>query len=131
MADRKKDDLYYAFIEWKKKATEIIALTMHAYADILLPKRFDIAFQIDNPDNYITGSFVINQAIINGWTSVHQIDHGHKHIVVIEFAETIPKIFNLLPSFDGTFDGNKPELGLCNQVDFEFIKESFIKNKLA
>lgn len=123
MANRKKDDLYHAFMEWKKKDNELVVLTRYAYADILLPKQFDIAFQIDNPNNNATGSFVITQAIINGWTSVSQIDHGHKHIVVIEFPGTIPKIFSLLHPFDETMPRNKPEIGLCIQADFKFIKE--------
>ena len=122
MAERKKDDLYYAFINWKKKANEIIALTMYAYADFLLPKQIDIAFQIDNPENYAAEPFVITQAIFNGNISLRDISHGHKHIVVIEFPETIPKIFSLLPLFDGKFEKNAPQLGLCNQVDFESIK---------
>jgi hypothetical protein len=123
MIDRNKDNLYYAFIEWKKKPNEIIVLTMYAYADMLLPKQYDILFQIDNPDNYIIGSFVINQAIFNGLSPVSQIDHGHKHIVVIEFPEKIPEIFNLLPAFEEKFESNTPELGFCSQVNFESIKK--------
>ena len=125
MADRKKDDLYYEFIDWKKKTNELMVLTMYAYADISLPKQFDIAFQIDTPDNFDDTIFVINKAIINGWTSVNQIDHGHKHILIIEFPDTVPSIFKLLPAFsDSATNGNMIQLGLCSKTDFKAIKEN-------
>lgn len=51
MANRQKDDLHYQFINWQKKNNEIVALTMYAFGDIVLPKQYDIVFQIDNVDN--------------------------------------------------------------------------------
>ena len=105
MVGKLQPDLYLMFLDklicCEKKIIfyQHNGVTMYAYADIFLPKQFDIAFQIDKPDNYSDTTFVINQAITNGWTSVNQIDHGHKHIVMIEFPNSVPGIFNLLPAF--------------------------------
>ncbi|WP_153797014.1 hypothetical protein [Foetidibacter luteolus] len=123
MNDKEKDELYYKFIDWEKQANEMMVLTMHAYADISLPKKFDTAFQINKPHNYVEATITINQAIINGWTSVNQIAHGHKHIIIIDFQSSVPNIFNLLPAFgDNGTTSNETKLGICSNIDFEAIK---------
>ncbi|TKK64106.1 hypothetical protein FC093_23320 [Ilyomonas limi] len=131
MADRKKDNLYFEFINWQKQTNEIVVLTMYAYADILLPKYFDTIFQIDNPENFIETKFVIKQAVINGWTSVGEISHGHKHILVVEFPNSIPDILNLLSEFSYKKTiKNEIHLGFCNKIDFDAIKTNLHQTHL-
>ena len=125
MFDRVKDNVYFEFINWQRSKNEIAALTMYSFADILLPKRFDTIFQVDNTENYVHTEFAITQAIINGWTPVGQIEKGHKHIVVIQFAESIPDIFNLLSNFNVSENvGGQIQLAFCDKVDFDSIKVS-------
>ncbi len=123
MADKEKDDKYYEFINWEKTENEIVVLTMYAYDDILLPKKYNIVFQIDKPSNFVNLDFTITQAIWNSWTGVNKISRGHKHICVIRFDKAVDNIFNLLTYFDPkrTVHDNI-ELGLCDKNDFEEIK---------
>ena len=124
MADREKDDKYFEFINWQKNNNEIVVLTMYAYDDILLPKKYDIVFQIDKPTNFVHTDLTITQAVLNGWTSVNQISRGHKHICVIQFNKTTDSIFSLLTHFDPKQPANNNiQLGFCDESDFEEIKK--------
>jgi hypothetical protein len=113
MSDREKDDCYRQFINWKQKKNEIVVLTMYAYADLLLPKKFDTVFHIRKPDESVNAEFSITQAVLDGRFPVNEINHGHKHVVIIEFEGAVP----------GIFDRDKVELGFCNSSDFNSIKE--------
>ena len=124
LINRQRDDLFHQFMNWQKKRNEIAVLTMYAFADILLPKQFDIVFQIDNLSNYVNINYTIRQAIINGWTSTAEIGYGHKHVLILKFENSVPDIFNLLSDFNEAqqYKTNK-ELGFCAKSDFELIKE--------
>lgn len=129
MADREKDDKYFEFIDWKKTETEIVVLTMYAYDDISLPKKYNTVFQIDKPNNFVDLDFTITHAVLNGWTGVNQISRGHKHICVIQFDKAVHSIFNLLTHFDPkTTVHDNIELGFCEKNDFEKIKARLERN---
>ena len=123
MADREKDDNYLKFINWKRRDNEIVVLTMYAYDDILLPKKYDIVFEIEKPDNFVNCNFTIMQAIFNGWTPLNQISNGHKHICILQFDKEICNIFSSLTSFDNREkQQNNFQLGFCDSNDFEAIR---------
>jgi hypothetical protein len=129
MADREKDDKYFEFINWQKIDNEIVVLTMYAYDDILLPKKYGTVFQIDKPTNFVHTDFIITQAVLNGWTGVNKISRGHKHICVIQFNKAVDNIFSLLTHFSPeqtTY--NNIQLGLCGKNDFEEIKPRLEQN---
>jgi hypothetical protein len=129
MADKEKDDKYSEFINWQKNNNEIVVLTMYAYDDILLPKKYDTVFQIDKPTNFVHLDFTITQAVLNGWTAVNKISRGHKHICVIQFKKTVNYIFSLLTLFDPKQPANNNiQLGFCDQSNFEEIKKRLGKN---
>jgi len=123
MVDREKDHLYYDFLNWTKNDNEIMVLTMYAYADIKIPKRFNIIFQLDNTDNFVETNYTITKVILNGWTSTSQITMGHKHITIVEFDNSIPDILNLLSDFKHQGSDKKQiQLGFCEKEHFEIIK---------
>ncbi|MES1181719.1 MAG: hypothetical protein ABUL44_02895 [Flavobacterium sp.] len=122
-ADRQKDELYFEFINWQKKSNEIALLTLYAYADIIFLKKFDTIFQIDNPNNYTTTEFLIKHIVMDSRVALNEIAHGHKHILILEFSNAVPSIFNLLSEFkENEWLDNKIELGICSNVDFDAIK---------
>lgn len=128
MSDREKDDNYFKFINWRKKDNEFAVLTMYAYEDIQLPKKFDILFQIDRPNNFIHQDFAITQAVFNGWTPLSQISKGHKHICIVEFYNDIPDIVNSIPFFGKKETlKNGFQLGFCDRNDFESIKTNLLQ----
>ena len=129
MADREKDDKYFEFINWQKTENEIVVLTMYAYDDISLPKKYDTVFQIDKPSNFVNLDFTITQAVLNGWTGVNQISRGHKHICVIQFNKPADGIFRLLTYFDPKRTVlDNIQLGFCDKNDFEEIKTILERN---
>jgi len=99
MKNRTKDIAYQRYMQWEQATNEITVLTTYAYADIPLPKTYDTIFLYRQPENVIQLPYTITQAVINGWTAVEQLDHGHKHVVIIQFHDGIPLICECLPAF--------------------------------
>lgn len=126
MSNREKDDIYRKFIEWQRKANEIVVLTMYAYDDIPLPKKFDTIFQYNTPSNFIHLDYTITQAVFNGWMPVSEISRGQKHICIIEFINKMPDIFLSVPLFDETLQSGI-QLGFCNEANFESIKTNLLE----
>jgi hypothetical protein len=125
MKDREKDTTYHQFINWIPQQNEMVVLSLYAYADMPIPKQYNIIFQIGQPENYISADFTITQAIINGWTSVRELGYGHKHIIIIQFPKGIPSIFDILPVFSVERNIRKEyQLGLCTKFDFESIRNN-------
>lgn len=124
MKNRTKDIAYQRYMHWKQATNEIAVLTTYAYADIPLPKIYDTIFLCRQPENVIHVSYTLTQAVINGWTAVEQLDHGHKHVVVIQFHDGIPSICESLPAFrvGQGWDLAAP-LGFCNSQDYIAIRE--------
>src|ERR1700754_1532970 len=124
MKNRTKDSAYQRYMHWKQATNEIAVLTTYAYADILLPKTYDTIFLYRQPEIVIHVPYTITQAVINGWTAVEQLDHGHKHVVIIQFQDGIPSICESLPAFrvGQRWDLTTP-LGFCNFQDYTAIRE--------
>ncbi len=124
---RSKDECYWQFMNWHKKCNEIAVLTIYAYADISLPKKFDTIFDIEHPANFLNIGFLVTQVVFNGWTPFNQISHGHKHVTIIQFDEAVPHIFNFLPVFgDETPKANSLQLGFCNEADYMAIRNKLL-----
>ncbi|OQP50880.1 hypothetical protein A4H97_03380 [Niastella yeongjuensis] len=124
LATREKDSYYDKFINWKSRENEIAVFTLYAYADFPIPKRFDCIFQIGNPEIYINTEFQLTQSVWEGWFPIGNIDHGHKHLVVLEFVDKVPDIFNSL-HLENNRSSTVPKphlaLGLCQFSDLTEI----------
>lgn len=122
MSDKEKDNNYFTFINWQKKANELAIFTLYAYDDICLPKKFDIIFQVDKPNNFIQLDFTITQAVFNAWTPLNKISRGHRHVCIVQFNQYIPDIFSFVTFFDKKKTLQKDiQLGFCNVNDFKNI----------
>ncbi len=108
-----KSEVYQNFINWVRQENEIAVFTLYAYADLPVPKTFDIIFQIDNPENYVKEEYMLTQSI----------DHGHKHLCILKFNGKIPAIMKLLDVELGQSTLNRNGLGFCSSIDFEKIKQ--------
>ena len=95
-ADREKDAFYHRFITWKRTENEMAVFTLYAYADLSIPKSFDCIFRIDNPRAFVNVSCQLTQSIWEVWAPLGSIDHGHKHLVILEFENKVPDIFRFL-----------------------------------
>lgn len=122
--EREKDNYYYKYINWKRRENEIAVFTMYSYADFSIPKYFDCIFHIDNPEFFLNVGFKLTQSIWEGWAPIGNIEHGHKHLVVLEFADKVPAIFKNLYLVKNKFSGVPyPHfaLGLCQLSDLPEI----------
>ncbi|GEM_PF-605406 len=130
--DRPKEAAYKRYINWTRKENEIAVLTDYAYADFNIPKKFDIIFHLDNPNEFLKIDYQLTQCIHEAWFPVHEVGHGHKHLCVFTFDAGLPEILNTLQQVDGkhipTFNPQKA-LGFCNAEDFEAIKRNIEQQK--
>lgn len=112
------------FLSWQPNAAEMLVLTLYAYADLALPKAFEVIFELAKPDSFIEIDFEITQVVMNGWVVIDTIEHGHKHVVVLKFQGKIPEFMQKLPYFDKYQDQFDKALGFCSKADFPEIVEA-------
>ncbi len=122
--NHEQDALYHEFINLQPSGKELAVVTLYAYADMPLPITFDTLFIIEKPEIYTEAAFTVKMSIINGWIPVDQIAHGHKHVLVLKFEDTIPEILT-----QSRVRGSQ-RLGLCNRIDFPAIQANLLANAL-
>jgi hypothetical protein len=117
---------------------EIAVYSLYAYAEITIPKKFDIIFERENPNNFIETEIEVTNVLLSlaGFHIFEEIVHGHKHVCILKFKNEIPKILNLVNDIskcikEGSFKSAK-ELCMCQKVDFEsirhYLKSEFNEN---
>jgi len=129
--NKPKDDVYHKYVNWVKRENEIAVFTLYAYADFKIPKKFDIIFQIDEPENYVKEEYELTQIVYEAWYPMDGPEHGHKHLCIFKFENRIPAILELLHKQDekfSTITDEQKQLGFCSSADFEEIKQREKKN---
>ena len=124
--DQTKGPAYEKYISWVRQDNEIAVYTLHAYADFSIPKKFDIIFNTENPDNCINIEFELTQSIFEAGYPFDSVYYMHKHICIFRFDQNIPDIFNLLYKRERVSDiapKGQTMLGFCNSSDFDSIKK--------
>jgi hypothetical protein len=127
--NRAKDAAYATFVQWTHQANEVAVFTWNAYADLVLPKRFDCLFHVDNPQQHQLVSYELIQSALNlaGFYPLNSVEHGHKHLCVFRFEQEIPTVFQLLPVLEGSPMAAPPpgafKLGFCQAADLPAIIE--------
>ncbi len=122
-----KDAAYSTFVHWTRQANELAVFTWPAYADLALPKAFDCLFHVDNPREHLLVHYELTQSIINlaGGLPINRLEHGHKHIAILTFAQEVPAVFQLLHKSEGKFSTEPPKgafrLGFCQAADLPAI----------
>ena len=127
--DKEKGQPYNTFVKWVRKPNEIAVFTLYAYADLYVPKHFDIIFELDNPSNFIKINFILTQSIHDAWFPTDIIDHGHKHLCIFQFDLDLPDIFKILNKQTQKFTDIKrglKMLGFCNSQNFSEIVKHLI-----
>lgn len=129
---RQKDWVYERYINWQKTDNEIAIFTWYAYAEFALPKKFDIIFQTDKPENFINVNYELVQSLYEGWIPLDRIEDGHKHVCILRFENTIPDILYSLHRVE-KINPNHPidqtMLGFCNSADFTAIKQRIYRKQ--
>lgn len=130
--NRRNSIAYERFVKWTRQANELIIFTGNAYADLVVPKRFDCIFLLANPREYILVGYEITQSILllGGLHTFNSVEHGHKHLCVLTFEQEVPAIFERLHQEDGTYCApikNREKLGFCMARDLPAITERLEK----
>ncbi|MDO7875214.1 hypothetical protein Q5H93_10765 [Hymenobacter sp. ASUV-10] len=125
-------DAYERFMNWKRQANEILVLTWNAYADLIVPKKFDCIFCLANPQDYTLVNYELTQSILllGDLYPINSIEQGHKHLGVLTFEQEVPAIFGWLHQEDGSYCKpieNREKLGFCMAHDLPAITERLEK----
>ncbi|PPZ92784.1 hypothetical protein C3729_01900 [Cloacibacterium normanense] len=100
----------------------LISVGMYkSYADINLPKTYDVIFDIRNKSRFWYQKTIVKYAY--NYKDIFHTDlwQGHSSHLIIEIIGKPPIIFNELNI--NYKDTNKTCIGLCNKFDWEFIKQ--------
>ncbi len=122
---QQKSEEYHKYINWNRSENEVAVFSLYAYADLKLNKKFEIIFDIDNPERFVLSSFYIRQSIFEGWGPIETIAHGHKHLLILEFDKDVPDLIYKLYREDNlisTLPKGYSRIGFCNEESFEQIR---------
>ena len=128
--DPEKGEAHRRFINWRPNPHEIAVFTLYAYADLEIPKKFDIIFQVDDPAVFVQTTYELVQSIYEGWLPSNRVEHGHKHLSIFRFDNGLPEILHILHKEEGrTSSAPKGQklLGFCHSKDFDQIKRRIEK----
>lgn len=123
--NKEKNVAYEKFLSWTRQENEVAVFTTYAYADLDIPKQFNCIFHYDKPELYNQTNYTLTQSIFEGWYPMNRIDHGHKHLCILTFENSVPEIFNQLhyeTKKDSTWAWDAQKiLGLCQIADIQSI----------
>jgi hypothetical protein len=129
-SDKEKGSVYTKYINWTRCENEIAIFTLYAYADVDIPKKFDIIFHLDNPKEFLKVDYELTQCIYEAWFPVDCIARGHKHLCIFKFDKKLPDILNVLHKVEEKFSKSGKEqriLGFCSSIDFGQIAQRIEK----
>ncbi len=91
-----------------------------SYANIDLPKTYNIIFDINNKTRFWKKNIIVKYAY--NYTDIFHTDlwYGHSSLVIIEADEKFPPIFEELSS--SPQKQSKTIIGLCSEDDWIFIQ---------
>lgn len=126
-----ENEPYNKFTNWIKEPNEVAIVTMYAYANFSIPKKFDCIFLYDNPVQYIHSDFTLTQSIFEGYLPIDYIEHGCKHLCIFKFENNIPEIIKHLhyetkKHLTWNWDVKKV-LGFCQLSDIQSIIDRRLK----
>ena len=130
--DKQKEEAYDRFVNWRRRENEVAVFTLYAYADFEIPKKFDILFNLSNPNEFLRVDYQLTQAVFEAWFPMDNINCGHKHLCIFSFEETLPDILSTMHKIDGLFStaqNDQKKLGFCHSKDFEEIKARIEKGR--
>lgn len=132
LSDKRFSELKQEFTSLilEKNNPNIISVgILNSYANIDLPKVYDIIFDTRDLSKFIEQKTIVKWAI--NYRDIFHTDlwRGHHSHCLIEIIGEIPEIFNELPQNDGGMTSHKG-IGLCTKYDWQFIKERDAYNSI-
>jgi hypothetical protein len=117
------------FLKWQQQENEALIFTLYTYADLAIPKSFEIIFRYEHPEQFIEAPFTITQVMFNTWVPFDSISHGHKHVCVLSFHDKPPAWLQELPEL---MTGVNQIFGFCAKTHYPAIaarlhKEAMLK----
>lgn len=111
------------YLTWAQADNEIVVFTGYSYCDTQLPKTYNCLLDLENLGNSKDVKATIKFAIWNGILPLEILEHGHKTVCIIEFADGIPDEIRDLPSLDEYMSQKNvgTKFGLCDAADSELI----------
>ena len=97
-----------------------VCFVSFSYADLPIPKRFDLVFDLLNPNRAERAEVVIAAATQQFATPVDMLDHGWKTICVIAFPGGVPLLVDEMPTVDSWYESDV-NLGLCEASCFTAV----------
>ena len=115
---------FNSFLKEKDNENLLSVGISYCYANVVLPKTYDIIFDTRDLTNFWEQKAIIRYAF-NYRTLFHtDLWRGHHSHCFIEIIGNIPDIFEELPTNDGGRSLHKG-IGLCTKYDWQYIKNKW------
>lgn len=113
---------FKSFVREHENSNLISVGMYNAYADIHLPKVYEVIFDLHNKDRFWKQKTIVKYAY--NFKDVFHADlwRGHSSHLIIEVIGKPPELFEELPTDHKKTSDKKTVLGLCSEHDWEEIK---------
>ncbi|PKB43044.1 hypothetical protein AX016_1226 [Cellulophaga sp. RHA19] len=94
-----------------------------SYADMNLPKSYEIIFDINNKERFWKQKTVVKYAYNYRDIFHANLWQGHSSHLIIEVIGKPPILFDELPMNHKNEDNKRTIIGICSEFDWEFIRK--------
>ena len=106
-------------------AVAVSVVLAYCYADVPLPASYDVLFRLDNPAICESVDLDVVFAYPDGRFAWDRLEHGFKHVGVLQFKDGIPLLIQELPA--APLAAGMPAaaecIGICRSEDFPAIRD--------
>ena len=113
------------FIPDPSDQNAVAVVLAYCYADVPLPATYDVLFRYDNPAIFERVPVAVVLAFLDGRDALDHLEHGHKHVGVLEFKNEIPLLIQELPTaaLPADVPAETKWLGICRSEDFPAMRK--------
>ena len=101
------DEAIADFHSRKNYNNQLVVLTDVAELDWDMPIDFDVIFDVEDPDNIVETSILVQHIVEERGLPVFFIERGFRHMLLLEFVDEIPDLVKSLEGFKTDIEQDK------------------------
>ena len=115
-----------AFIPGASDEPTAVAVVLgYCYADVPLPATCDVVFRYDSPEDCEPVDLAVVLAFADGHYPVDALQHGYKHVAVLQFKGTVPLLIQqmMMAPLPADIPTAAEYIGICRSKDYAAIRD--------
>lgn len=97
----------------------------YCYADVPLPARYDVVFRYGGPQSCEPVDLAVVLAFADGRYAVDSLQHGYKHVGVLQFKGAVPLLIQkmTIAPLRADMPTETEWIGICRSEDYPAIRD--------